>query len=101
MRPEKRKPKNIFSRSLEALGNQGDVLLSLSTSGESLNIIKALSSAKEKKIKSISFLGKDGGKAKALSDLKIIIPSDDVARIQECHLFLGHHIFSEVERKLF
>jgi D-sedoheptulose 7-phosphate isomerase len=92
---------NIFSRSLEALGNQGDVLLSLSTSGESLNIIKALSSAKEKKIKSISFLGKDGGKAKALSDLKIIIPSDDVARIQECHLFLGHHIFSEVERKLF
>jgi len=92
---------NIFSRSLEAMANQGDVLLSLSTSGESLNIIKALTLAKEKKIKTISFLGQDGGKAKTLSDLKIIIPSEDVARIQECHLFLGHHIFSEVEKKLF
>ena len=92
---------NIFSRSLEALGNQGDVLISLSTSGDSNNILKVLSTAREKKIKSISFLGKSGGKAKSLSDVNLIIPSMDVARIQECHLFLGHHIFSEVEKKLF
>ena len=92
---------DIFSRSLEALANQGDILLSLSTSGESLNIIKALTLAKEREIKTISFLGQDGGKAKTLSDLKLIIPSDDVSRIKECHLFLGHHIFSEVEKKLF
>ena len=92
---------NIFSRSLEALGNQGDVLISLSTSGDSNNILKVLSVAREKKIKSISFLGKSGGKAKSLSDINLIIPSMDVARIQECHLFLGHHIFSEVEKKLF
>ncbi len=91
---------NIFSRSLEAFANQGDVLLSLSTSGESLNVIKALKLAKEKKIKTISFLGHNGGKAKSLSDLKIVIPSEDVARVQECHLFLGHHIFSEVEKKI-
>ena len=83
---------NIFSRSLEALGNEGDILLSLSTSGKSINILKALSKARENKIKTISFLGNDGGKA---------IPSEYVARIQEFHLFLVHHIFSEVEKKLF
>ena len=67
---------------------------------ESLNVIKALKLAKEKKIKTISFLGHNGGKAKSLSDLKIVIPSEDVARVQECHLFLGHHIFSEVEKSV-
>ena len=92
---------NIFSRSLAALGNQGDILILLSTSGESKNILNALSTAREKKIKSISFLGKGGGKAKSMSDINLIIPSEDVARIQECHLFLGHHILSEVEKRLF
>ena len=92
---------NIFSRSLEALGNEGDILLSLSTSGESENILKALKSAKKSKIRSVSFLGNKGGKAKSLSDINLIIPSSNTARIQECHLFLGHHIFSEVEKKLF
>ena len=92
---------NIFSRNLEGLGNTGDVLISLSTSGESKNILKVLKTAKKKKIKSISFLGKKGGKAKLLSDINLIVSSNDVARIQECHLFLGHYIFSEVEKKLF
>ena len=91
---------NIFSRSLEALANQGDILLSLSTSGKSLNIIKALTLAKEREIKTISFLGQDGGKAKTLSDLKLIIPSDDVARIQECHMTLGHALMEYIEDKL-
>ena len=92
---------NIFSRNLEGLGNKGDVLISLSTSGESKNILKVLKTAKKKRIKSISFLGKKGGKARSLSDINLIISSNDVARIQECHLFLGHYIFSEVEKKLF
>jgi D-sedoheptulose 7-phosphate isomerase len=92
---------NIFARSLEALGSEGDLLICLSTSGESKNILKVLEESKKKKIKSISFLGNGGGKAKSLSNLNLIIPSRDVARIQECHLFLGHLIFGEVEKKLF
>ena len=92
---------NIFSRSLEALGDAGDILICLSTSGRSKNILKVLEVAKKKKIKSISFLGNDGGQAKPLSDINLIIPSKNTARIQECHLFLGHYIFSEVEQKLF
>jgi D-sedoheptulose 7-phosphate isomerase len=92
---------NIFSRTLEALGEKGDTLIVLSTSGQSKNILKVLKTAKKKKIKSISFLGKKGGKALFLSNINLIIPSNDVARIQECHLFLGHYIFSQVEKKLF
>lgn len=92
---------NIFSRSLEALGKEGDILMSLSTSGKSKNILKALEESKKKKIKSISFLGNGGGEAKSLSDINLIIPSENTARIQECHLFLGHYIFSEVEKNLF
>jgi len=92
---------NIFSRTLEGLGNSGDVLISLSTSGNSKNILKAIIAAKNKKIKTVSFLGEKGGVAKNFSDINILIPSEDVARIQECHLFLGHYIFSEVEKKLF
>jgi len=92
---------NIFSRSLEALGDAGDILICLSTSGRSKNILKVLEAAKKKKVKSISFLGNNGGQAKPLSDINLIIPSKNTARIQECHLFLGHYIFSEVEQKLF
>ena len=91
----------IFSRSIEALGVKNDVLICLSTSGNSDNILKALEAAKSKNIKSISLLGNNGGKAKSLSDLSLVISSNNTARIQECHLFLGHYILSEVEKKLF
>jgi len=90
----------IFSRSLESMGNKGDILLTLSTSGNSKNILHVLSTAKKKRIKSISLLGSNGGKAKLLSDINITVPSKNVARVQECHLFLGHYILSQVERKL-
>ena len=90
----------IFSRSLEGIGLKGDLLLCLSTTGNSANIIKVLKKAKEKKIISLSFLGGDGGKAKKLSNLSILIPSNDTALIQEEHLFLGHYILNEVEKKL-
>lgn len=91
----------IFSRTLEALGQEGDVLICLSTSGNSENILKVLEYAKKNKIQSISLLGSRGGKAKPLSNLNLVVPSDNTARIQECHLFLGHFILSEVEKKLF
>jgi D-sedoheptulose 7-phosphate isomerase len=91
---------NIFSRALEGIGNNGDILICLSTSGNSQNILNVLTSAKNRGIKSIAFLGGNGGKAISLSDISLIIKSEDVARIQECHLFLGHHILGQVEAKL-
>ena len=90
----------IFSRNLEGIGVSGDLLLCLSTSGNSKNIINILKKAKQKKITSISILGNLGGKAKKLSDYNIIIPSSNTALIQEEHLFLGHYILNVVEKKL-
>lgn len=88
---------DIFYRPLKALGNKNDLLICISTSGNSKNLIKVIREAKRKKIHVISFLGKDGGKMKNMSDIEIIIPSNNVARIQECHIFLGHFIFEQVE----
>lgn len=93
--------KYIFSRTLDAIGSRGDVLISLSTSGNSKNILSAINLAKKKKIKTISFLGFNGGKAKNVSDFFLIVESANVAIIQECHLFLGHYVLSEVEKKIF
>ena len=90
----------IFSRTLEGIGNKGDSLIVISTSGNSKNILRVLKEAKKKKISSIGFLGSNGGKCKKQTDLKIIVPSSNTARIQECHIFLGHVIFSAVEKKL-
>ncbi len=90
----------IFSRNLEALANEKDVLIIISTSGNSKNIIDVLKTSKKIKIKSIGFLGSSGGKAKKLCDHKIIFKSNDVARIQENHIFLGHFIFEQVEKIL-
>jgi len=93
--------KYIFSRTLDAIGSRGDVLISLSTSGNSKNILSAINLEKKKKIKTISFLGFNGGKAKNVSDFFLIVESANVAIIQECHLFLGHYVLSEVEKKIF
>ena len=89
----------IFSRQLEGLARSGDVLIVLSTSGNSENILRVLQKAKEVGATSIALLGKDGGKAKDLADVKIIINSKETARIQEIHLLLGHTIceFAEME----
>lgn len=88
---------NIFSRNLQALSSKNDLLIVLSTSGNSKNILKVLNMAKKIKVKSIAFLGNKGGKSKNKSDLELIIPSKNTARIQECQMFLGHYIFQEVE----
>ncbi len=88
---------NIFSRNLEALANLGDTLIVISTSGESKNIIKVLKKSKKMNINSIAFLGKKGGKCKGLANIELIVESNNTARIQECHIFLGHYIFEKVE----
>ncbi|MDC3062416.1 SIS domain-containing protein [Candidatus Pelagibacter sp.] len=90
----------LFQRNLSALGTKKDLLIVLSTSGKSKNILKVLQYAKKNKIYSISLLGNKGGNAKKLSDLNIIIPSSNTARIQESHIFLGHFIFEQVENLL-
>ena len=90
----------IFARNLEAFGKENDLLLVISTSGKSKNIINVLKAAKKTKIKSIAFLGSGGGPAKKLSDYSLVVPSYNTARIQECHIFLGHFIFEQVENNL-
>jgi D-sedoheptulose 7-phosphate isomerase len=80
---------------------EGDVLLGLSTSGNSPNIVKAFEKAKEKGVSTIGFTGESGGKLKPLSDLLLNVPSLDTPRIQECHILLGHILSELVEAKLF
>ena len=82
---------------MEALANKNDVLIAISTSGNSQNILEVLKKAKKKKIFSIAMLGGIGGKAKNLADTSLIIPSKVTSRIQECHIFLGHTMFEFVE----
>ena len=93
--------KYLFSRNLEAIGKKDDLLLCLSTSGNSPNICEVLKYSKKNKIRSISFLGNKGGKCKGLSDLEIVIPNKTTSKIQECHLMLGHYILEKVEDKIF
>ncbi len=87
---------DIYSRNLEALGKKDDILICISTSGKSKNILKAIKSAKKMGIKSIGFFSELKNRKK-LTDIEIIVPSKIVARIQEAHIFLGHFIFEQVE----
>tara|TARA_B100000927_G_C16392205_1_gene439818 strand:- start:42 stop:632 length:591 start_codon:yes stop_codon:yes gene_type:complete len=87
---------DIYSRNLEALGKKNDILICISTSGKSKNILKAIKSAKKMGIKSIGFFSELKNRKK-LTDIEIIVPSKIVARIQEAHIFLGHFIFEQVE----
>jgi D-sedoheptulose 7-phosphate isomerase len=92
---------NVFARSVEALGQEGDVLIGLSTSGNSASVNNAFQKAREKKMVTIGLLGKDGGASKDLVDLAIVVPSGDTQRIQEGHITIGHIIFQEVEQEMF
>ncbi|CAA6810531.1 MAG: Phosphoheptose isomerase 1 (EC [uncultured Campylobacterales bacterium] len=87
----------IFSRQVEALGNEGDVLIGISTSGNSQNIIQALKIAEEKGLKTIGMSGRDGGVMNDICDINIVIPSDVTARIQEIHILIGHIICKSVD----
>jgi D-sedoheptulose 7-phosphate isomerase len=91
----------VFSRQIEALGKPEDVLLCISTSGNSPNLLVAAQKAKEKKMKTVGLLGRDGGKLKSLSDLSIIVPSNNTPRIQETHICICHILCELIEKELF
>ncbi|WP_269625318.1 D-sedoheptulose-7-phosphate isomerase [Prochlorococcus marinus] len=91
---------DVFSRQLKALGKKGDVLIAISTSGNSPNILKAIETAKSMNIKTIGLLGNDKGKAAKIIQTKIIVPSKRTARIQEIHILIGHLIIQLVELNL-
>jgi D-sedoheptulose 7-phosphate isomerase len=92
---------HVFSRQLEGLGRKGDLLVGLSTSGNSKNVIMAMESAKKMGVGTVALLGRDGGKMKSLADLSIIIPAETSDRIQEMHIKIIHTVIEAVERKLF
>jgi D-sedoheptulose 7-phosphate isomerase len=90
----------VFARPLSGLGQQGDVLFGITTSGRSPNVIKALQVARGMGIGTIGFLGGDGGAAAALCDVPLIVPSVETARVQEAHITLGHAILELLEDRL-
>lgn len=91
----------IYERLVEGIAFPGDVLIGLSTSGNSINIIKAFEAARRKQVITIGFTGSDGGKMKDCSDYLFNVPSNDTPRIQESHILLGHIICQLVEEVLF
>jgi len=90
----------VFARQVEALARAGDVLSLHSTSGESPNVIRAAQAAKARAVTVVGFLGHSGGRLKDLTDVVLIVPSDDTARIQEIHLAIEHLICEMVEERL-
>lgn len=92
---------DIYSRLIDGIGDKGDVLVGLSTSGSSKNIIKAFETAKQKQMITVGFTGETGGGLKPLCDHLLNIPSTDTPRIQESHIMIGHIICHLVEEKYF
>lgn len=91
----------VYSRIIDGIGRQGDVIAGLSTSGNSSNIIKAFETARQKKMITVGFTGSSGGKLKSSSDYLLNVPSDDTPRIQESHILIGHIICELVEEEYF
>jgi D-sedoheptulose 7-phosphate isomerase len=89
----------IFSRQVEALANEDDTLIAISTSGNSENVINAIDCARKTGCKVITLTGKDGGKMKDLGDVNIVIPSYDTPRIQEMHIMVGHMICAMIDEE--
>ena len=88
---------SIFSRQVQGLGEEGDVLVGISTSGNSENVINALKQAKYKNLKTIAFAGKTGGSLDGIADITIKVPSDNTQRIQESHIMIGQILCSLIE----
>lgn len=91
----------VFARLIQGTAKKGDVLVGISTSGNSKNILKAYETAHEMNVKIISLTGTTGGKMKDLSDILLNVPSTDTPRIQECHILIGHIICQLVESEMF
>ena len=92
--------KNIFERMVQSLGKEGDILIGISTSGNSENIILAMKAAKDMNIKVFGFLGSGGGKAFSLCDVAFVVPSNNTGRIQETHITAGHALAENIEDQL-
>ncbi len=92
---------HIFSRQLDGLGRKGDLLIGLSTSGNSKNVLNAFAVAKAKGIRTVALTGKGGGELKPLSELAIVVPGRSADRIQELHIKLLHIVIESLERKIF
>jgi D-sedoheptulose 7-phosphate isomerase len=91
----------VFARAVEALGLEGDVLIGITTSGRSESVNNALRLARTKHMPTVALLGKDGGTARELADVAIVVPSNDTQRIQEAHITIGHILCGLVEQELY
>lgn len=91
----------VYARMVEAFGEPGDLLIAISTSGNSENVVNAVETAVHKQMHTIALTGKSGGKLASISDRCIKIPSKNVARIQEAHILIGHILCEEIEKALF
>ncbi len=91
---------SIFSRQIEALGKPGDVLIAITTSGNSENVLKAVQTAKTQKMQTVAFSGLSGGKISSIVDYALTVPSSNTQRIQEAHITIGHIICGLVEKEL-
>ena len=90
----------VYSRLLRASAKKGDVLVGISTSGNSQNVVNAFEAAREMGVKTVAMTGAEGGRLKPLSDVLLAVPSDDTPRIQECHILMGHIICEIVEKNM-
>lgn len=91
----------VYVRVLDALGRKEDILIALSTSGNSENIVKTVEKARKCGMAIVTLLGGDGGKLKGMGDVELIVPSHETARIQESHILIGHIMCSIIEKKMF
>jgi D-sedoheptulose 7-phosphate isomerase len=91
----------VFSRQLEGLGQEGDLFIGISTSGNSQNVINAFTSAADRGITTVALVGRDGGKMASMADYAIIVPSNATPRIQEAHLLIEHMICDIIEKEIF
>ena len=89
----------VFDRQVEALANKSDIVIGISTSGNSANVVSAIKLANKLGCKTISFSGRDGGSMNALCDVNLVVPADDTPRIQEMHIVIGHIICQLIEQK--
>jgi D-sedoheptulose 7-phosphate isomerase len=91
---------HVFARQVEAYGNPGDVFVAMTTSGNSTNLLKAIAVAREQGLVTAGFLGKDGGQARGLCDIELLVPSPVTARVQEAHKILYHSLCEWVEARV-
>lgn len=92
---------HVFSRQLEGMGQEGDIFIGISTSGNSINIINAFKSAKKKNIFTVALTGKDGGEMAQMADIALVVPSNSTPRIQESHILIGHILCDIIEKEIF